>query len=127
MTASTWRIAAGTCVIVVGVLVAGGPIARADSDSAPSQASGGSSAGGNEQPSQPASTTKATKEAKATKTQKSLERLVEERVQSRVEEFIAKTADPEKRTTRRRGGGNKSNAAKLDELNASMRNAVYSR
>ena len=68
MTASTWRIAAGTCVIVVGVLVAGGPIARADSDSAPSQASGGSSAGGNEQPSQPASTTKATKEAKATKT-----------------------------------------------------------
>ena len=66
-------------------------------------------------------------EAKAAKTQKSLERLVEERVQSRVEEFIAKTADPEKRTTRRRGGANKSNAAKLDELNASMRNAIYSR
>ena len=66
-------------------------------------------------------------EAKAAKTQKSLERLVEERVQSRVEEFIAKTADPEKRTTRRRGGANKSNAAKLDELNASMRNAIYTR
>lgn len=67
MTASPLRIAAGTCLIVVGVLVAGGPMARADSDSAPSQVSGGSSAGGNEKPGQPSSTTKATQATQMTK------------------------------------------------------------
>ena len=66
-------------------------------------------------------------EPKAAKTQKSLERLVEERVQSRVEEFIAKTADPEKRATRRRAGGGKSTANALQELNASMRNTICTR
>ena len=66
-------------------------------------------------------------EPKSKKPQKSLERLVEERVQSRVEEFIAKTADPEKRATRRRAGGGKSTANAIQELNASMRKTICTR